>query len=344
MRVNEEYLSSDTYLATHRVELKQNHGMRLDLFLKERLNRRSRTSIQSAIQSGKIAIRRCRHQGLNSPQKIKPSTTLYAGDFVTIRSIKKAEPQVSFNIRTIFEDEAILVIHKPAPLPVHPAGRYFFNTLLHRIRLDGKKVYLVHRIDKETSGILVMAKTLRACSHLVHQFIQRNINKEYLAICHGNTPSHFTVNLPIRRCTNSLVSLKMTTTPRGGDGQTAETAFEKIGKLLWKNNELSLLKCFPKTGRQHQIRVHLNAMGHTIVGDKLYGLSESESYSYFETKELTPTMESKLILTRHALHAFRIEMIHPTAMTKLVFQTEMPVDFVSFLTHCDLQLNFQNFI
>src|SRR4051812_45570598 len=152
--------------------------MRLDQFLKERYSRRSRAQIQRAIDQGVISIRRTQGPHL-TVGRLKASLPLVGGDEVLVLSERKPEPPVSFDYKVIHEDELLLVIDKPPNLPVHPAGSYFFNTLLVHLRTNGhrereiraeREFFLVHRIDKETSGVLILAKERDVCAGLTAQF------------------------------------------------------------------------------------------------------------------------------------------------------------------------------
>ncbi|MBY0471369.1 RluA family pseudouridine synthase [bacterium] len=327
-------LSENTYLVTYDVGPNQT-GMRLDAFLKDHYRKRSREALKRAIDSGSILVQR--NQGPHvTVGKLKPSLQLLAGDEVMVVSEKKPEPAVCFDYKILFEDDHLYVIEKPANLPVHPAGRYFFNTLLIHLRTEGhrnplranQEYYLVHRIDKETSGILVLAKTKEACTDITRQFAERQTEKTYLAITHGVTPEEFTVDLAMRRSTTSIIGLKMTTAPESEGGQSASTGFKRLEVA----GDFSLVECYPKTGRQHQIRVHLDAKGHPIVGDKLYGRPEGEAVNFYDRVHLTPEAEAKLLLPRHALHAHKIRFTHPITRKLQEFVSPLPQDLRDFLS------------
>lgn len=325
-------LSSDQYLVTHSVGPNQN-GIRLDSFLKDRYRRRTREQLKRAIGTGAVTLRRPQGPHL-TVGRLKPSSQLVPGDEVLVLTERKPEPEVSFDYRVLFEDDVLFVIDKPPNLPVHPAGRYFFNTLLVHLKTQGHKnpleadreFYLVHRIDKETSGILVIAKEKDACTHLTRQFAARTTQKRYLAITRGVTEEHFKIDLAMKRATNSLIELKMTVAAEEDGGQSASTTFRR----LETRGDFSLVECIPKTGRQHQIRVHLEAAGHPIVGDKLYGMPESEALRFYERRLLTPEAEAKLLLPRHALHAAGIEFEHPVTGKRMEFRSELPDDLKAF--------------
>jgi 23S rRNA pseudouridine1911/1915/1917 synthase len=322
----------EAYVVTHRVE---QTGIRLDAFLKERYRRRSREMLKRAIDSGAIALQRNQSPHL-TVGRLKASTQLIAGDEVMVVSERKPEPPVCFDYKVLYEDDTLFVIEKPANLPVHPAGRYFFNTLLVHLRTQAhsqplkaeREFFLVHRIDKETSGILVLAKERSVCADLTRQFAERSTEKRYYAVVRG-VPSlpEFEVNLAMRRSTVSRVELKMTTAPEDDGGLPAQTKFSVVST----HGDFALVECRPKTGRQHQIRVHLESAGHPIVGDKLYGLDEDEAYRFFERQFISAEAQAKLLLPRHALHACWIRFTHPSTGLKMEFNSPLPQDLREFL-------------
>jgi 23S rRNA pseudouridine1911/1915/1917 synthase len=327
-------LTSDQYLVTHAVGPHQ-HGIRLDNFLKERYRKRSREQLKKAIDSGAITVKRTQGPHLMLG-KAKPSSHLIPGDEVLVLTERKPEPEVCFDYKILYEDDVLFVINKPAQLPVHPAGRYFFNTLLIHLKTEGHKnplrseeeYYLAHRIDKETSGVLVLTKDKDVCADITRQFAERKTKKRYLAIVRGICPESFEVGLPLRRATHSLIELKMITCSEDEGGQPSFTSFKRLRTF----GDYSLLECFPKTGRQHQIRVHLDALGHPIVGDKLYGMPETEALRFYERKHLTPEAEAKLLLPRHALHAASLEFFHPLLKKSMIFEAPLPQDMRDFIS------------
>lgn len=326
-------VTTETYLVTHLVGPNQT-GIRLDTFLKDYYRKRSREAIKRSIESGSITVRR--EQGPHlSIGRLKPSSQLIAGDEILVQSDRKPEPEVNFNYKVLYEDEGLFVIEKPANLPVHPAGRYFFNTLLVHLKTEGhqtplkmeREYFLVHRIDKETSGILVLAKNREVCANLTRQFAERMTQKRYLAIVKGITPPEFTVDQAMRRSTRSLIGLKMEIAPESDGGLPAVTRFHTLETA----GNYSLVECFPKTGRQHQIRLHLEYAGHPIVGDKLYGVEESFALLFYERENLTPEAEARLLLPRHALHAAGIHFTHPLTGQVVEFNSELPAELREFL-------------
>ena len=336
MSPNYEPLSSSHYLVKHAVGPTQN-GIRLDIFLKDRYRRRSREELKRVIDSGSVSV--CRMGGPHLlVGRTKPSSQLLVGDEVLIQVEKKPEPSVNFEYQILFEDESLFVINKPANLPVHPAGRYYFNTLLTHLKTQGHKTplnadqhyFLAHRIDKETSGVLVLTKTKEVCAQITRQFAERSIQKRYLAIVHGVCQDSFSVDNPLKRATESQIQLKMRSASESEGGMVAWTDFKRLKTFEVDNKLFSLIECFPRTGRQHQIRVHLEIVGHPIVGDKLYGLPESEALRFFNRENLSAEAVAKLLLPTHALHASWIRFKHPLTERVMEFNASFPIAFSQF--------------
>ena len=364
-------LYADKLVVSHTVTPKAD-GERLDAFLKRYYRKRSREQIKRAIEDGAVEVLRAGNH--HNVGRLKPSSQLLSGDQIIVTSPRKPEPEVCFNYKVLFEDDVLLVIEKPGNLPVHPAGRFYFNTLLIHLRTAGftrpmsadREFYLVHRIDRETSGILVLAKERMVASHLIRQFADRKTEKFYLAIARGKPEQEeFVSELPLGRAKDSPIKLKMSVVPESEGGQSALTSFCTLKTVERARGTYSLIACFPKTGRQHQIRVHLAESGHPIVGDKLYSISdfhaltlfqpddparmklnpipetfnddfdthvEVETDAYFSIpRQLTPEMEARLILPRHALHAAGIRFQHPLTGKILEFRSELPADLSCFL-------------
>ncbi len=288
-------------------------GIRLDHFLMQHITRRSRVKIQKAIQEGRISI----HRSFKAPLgAMKPSMHLLPTDEVTLITHFLEEPFVVDSWDVLFEDSSLYVINKPAPLPVHPAGKYHAHTLseLLKLKFPQNPHYLVHRIDRETSGVLVLTKTLQAARHLTTQFSSRLVKKKYIARVHGYAPDTMHATWSIRRARAGFISIKMEI----GDEHDphAETFFTCL-----EQGPTSLIECRPVTGRQHQIRVHLEALGHPILHDKIYGITEAQADAYL-TGATTST-------TRHLLHASSLELNHPLSEKPMEFHAPLPEDFKS---------------
>ncbi|MCC7373138.1 MAG: RluA family pseudouridine synthase [Verrucomicrobiales bacterium] len=209
-------------------------------------------------------------------------------------------------LNVLHEDLEILVVNKPAGLVCHPTKGDALSSLISRLRLHhgGPGVILVNRLDRETSGIVVSAKTRDAAAELGRLFESRSVRKSYLSIIHGHPPSDFfQVQARLGKHPDSPVAIQDAVIP---DGVESETRFEVLGR--WERNgaPFALVRAFPLTGRKHQIRIHLQHAGWPIVGDKIYG-GDPTRYLRFVRGELTSEDVNALILTNQALHAERLE-------------------------------------
>ena len=332
--VREHDTKADSYLVTWTVQPGE-VGMRLDLFLKEKYRKLSREYLQKSIKDGNVTL---------NHKSTKPSQVLRDQDKVFVLSKKGDEPEVDFAYKILFQDEDVLVIDKPGNLPVHPSGRYFFHTLLTQLRVENgnevdqkKEFYIVHRIDRETSGVLVVGKNPAAAASLVSQFEQRKTNKEYLAVVKGVVEQNvFEVNAPMARDPRSEIRLKMHVAELDPTGEPlyvprsellpALTQFEVVERL----QGFTILKCKPHTGRQHQIRVHLHHLGHPIAGDKLYGTDASLFLRSMQEILALPVGDG-LWLKRHALHAHRLEFSHPKTQERMSFSSPLPPELDDFV-------------
>jgi 23S rRNA pseudouridine1911/1915/1917 synthase len=323
----EHETKAGSYLVTWTVEPGE-AGMRLDLFLKEKYRRLSREFLQKSIREGNVTL---------NHRATKPSQLLRLRDKVYVLSTKGSEPEVDFGYEILHEDDSILVVNKPGNLPVHPSGRYFFHTLLTQLRVENgnevdqkKEFYIVHRLDRETSGVLVIGKTAKAAASLVEQFGKRETRKEYLALVKGVVAEDsFVVDAPLARDPRSEIRLKMHVVETDLAGEPlyvpasevlpARTAFAVVERL----DGFTLLRCRPHTGRQHQIRVHLWHSGHPIAGDKLYG-TDAGLFLRSMQEILELPVAPGLSLRRHALHAHNLGFRHPDTGEELEFSAPLP--------------------
>ncbi len=223
-------------------------------------------------------------------------------------------------LHIVFEDDHLLIVDKPAGLVVHPAAGNFdgtlVNALLHHCagRLSGiggvARPGIVHRIDKDTSGLLVVAKTDRAHEGLAAQFARHSINRRYQAIVSGR-PLHLagTVDAPLAR---SATNRKQIAIVEGARGKRAVTHWSLITPL----NDAALVECRLETGRTHQVRVHMASIGHPLVGDPVYG----------RTRPAHRNILAELGFKRQALHAAVLGFIHPISSETLTFKSETPDD------------------
>jgi 23S rRNA pseudouridine1911/1915/1917 synthase len=290
-------------------------GWRLDHYLCEKIGRLSRARIQRIIKNGLVAER-----------TLKPSTLVQPGLRFAIRRRAQEEPETPKDLPTLYEDDALLVLNKPAGLPIHPTARYQTGTLtsLLRERNGGQGgVAPVHRLDRETSGVIVCAKGTEACRTLMRAFVRGDVHKEYLALTEGWPPAdQFTVDAAIAEGTQE-VRIAVRIDPVSG--KPAQTRFVVEHRMEKDGERFAWLRAFPLTGRQHQIRVHLKHHGYPLVGDKVYG-PDPGYFDRFSKHCLEPEAWERLRLPRQALHAAAIEFPHPVTKAPLRFEAPLPED------------------
>ncbi len=302
-------------------------GQRLDVFVASKIEGHTRSFVAGLIGN--------RHFNVNGQVK-KPGYRIKSGD--TISGIipppaaieLKAEP-ISLDI--LFEDDAIIVVNKQPGLVVHPApghdGGTLVNGLLyHCTDLGGiggeLRPGIVHRLDKDTSGTLVVAKHDLSHTHLARQFKSRQVQKQYLAIVHGvpSTPSG-TINLPIGR--HPADRKRMSTVSRSG--RTAETQWAIKDQF----KQFALLEVTLKTGRTHQIRVHCASMQHPIVGDKVYRPRKLEKTIARQSRRPDEILQVLKSARRQMLHAWRLGLAHPQSDEWMVFESPLPPDMAQLI-------------
>ena len=308
--------------------------VRLDAFLCRHLHWRSRTSVQRLIRDGFVQVAMARpERALGQPRpESRSGVRLHHGARVVVR-IPDAErlgpPRDEVpGLVVLHEDDEVLAVDKPPFLPVHPSGRYLTDTLIQRVHAryltDGEPaarvpVRLCHRLDRETSGIVLCAKGAAPHRRLMRQFERREVEKEYLAIVVGQPDEDSgTIDLPLGPDRHSQVHLRIAVVP---DGLPARTRW----RVLERRGGHALVSCRPVTGRQHQIRVHLEAIGHPIVGDKLYGPDE-EIFLRGARNELTERDQELLGLPRHALHNHRLVWRSPRSGERIEVTSPLAED------------------
>jgi 23S rRNA pseudouridine1911/1915/1917 synthase len=220
--------------------------------------------------------------------------------------------------QVIYEDADLLVVHKPADLVCHPTKGDEYSSLISRARIyfsgvghevlgarEGPEPRLVHRLDRETSGLVLIAKNADAARELGKIWETRAVRKEYLAIVHGHVGAkQGIIDAPLGKDETSIVAIKDCVCP---DGTPAQTEFF-VEKRFYRpdGSAFSLLRLHPQTGRKHQIRIHLAHIGHPIVGDKIYG-GDPDLYLALVERRLTEEQRRRLLLPHHALHAVRLQ-------------------------------------
>jgi 23S rRNA pseudouridine1911/1915/1917 synthase len=233
----------------------------------------------------------------------------------------------------MYEDESVVVVDKPANMAVHPSGRHLDDKLIQLVHARYGAGFeletagaprLCHRLDRETSGLVIIGRNPTAHADVQQQFERREVGKEYLTIVHGVPERNAgIIDYPIGPARASNVGIKMAIAI---DGQTCRTGWSVIERY----HGCALVSCEPFTGRQHQIRVHLAAIGHPVVGDKLYGDDDSLFERGLEDA-LTPQDLRQLGMKRHALHNHRIAFRSPATMQPVEVVSPLPDDMRDYL-------------
>lgn len=300
--------------------------LRIDKFLMDRLPNVTRSKIQTGIHDGFVKV---------NDKPIKPNYKVHPQDVITVelpeppRDTDVKPENIPLNI--VFEDEQLLVVNKEAGMVVHPAYQNWTGTLVNALTFhfqnlpemknNAGRPGLVHRIDKDTSGLLVIAKTEVAMNSLAKQFFDHSIERTYNAIVWGvPNPEEGTITVNVGR---SLKDRRITTAfPEGDFGRTAITHY----KLLKDLRYVSLIECKLETGRTHQIRAHMKYIGHTLFNDATYGGNDVLKGTVFSKYKQFVDNCFKII-PRQALHAKTLGFIHPTTQKFLQFDSELPTDF-----------------
>ena len=320
--LQEEGAAEDTEqdeLRQFRVDAAQ-HGQRLDRALAAYVDEFSRRYLQQRIEAGDVL--------LDGKVVSKTAAKVRQGQHlaITLRPTPQSRAFVpqDMAIETVYVDEYLRVIHKPAGLVVHPAPGNWQGTLLNGLLaldpavVDLPRAGIVHRLDKDTSGLMVVARTRLAMDALVHMIAEREVSRQYLAIGHRRWPSDPEREVAVgigRDPTNRLrmAVVDLTRMP----GKTARTTFQ----CLDQNDEACLVRCILHTGRTHQIRVHMAHIGHPLLGDALYGGQPLAG------------------MHRQALHAWRLSFVHPFTGQELVWSVPMPQDMQKALAQLGLRYN-----
>ncbi|MEJ7730953.1 MAG: RluA family pseudouridine synthase [Polyangiaceae bacterium] len=306
-------------------------GMRLDRFVQTQLKRTSRTRAAQIVARGAYSPEARRLRG-NDRVKAEQCILLWRAPW------DEQAPDTALTV--LYEDPHLCAVDKPAGIPVHPTARYHKSTVVKMLEAarGGERLMLSHRIDRETSGVLLLARTPEADRGVKAQFEGRlakgrvrAVTKRYCAITWGWPEAHqFRVDLPLELDPTSRYQVKMRVAAPG-TGLSAGTVFEVRGRRVHRatGRRYARLSCLLETGRQHQIRVHLAALGTPIVGDKLYGPDE-DLFARGADGELTAEDLAVLELPRHALHAELLEIDHPIAGGRVRIEAPLPSDLGDF--------------
>lgn len=293
------------------------HGKRLDQVLSEALDGFSRTYLQARIQAGDVQV--------NARPVLRSSVRVQAGDQLHVL-LRPTEQSRAFRaqalpLQVVFEDAHLLIIDKPAGLVVHPAPGHWSGTLMNALlardtrAFDLPRAGIVHRLDKDTSGLLVVARTRAAMDALVAAIARREVKRQYGALAHGawlGEPRR-SVEAALGRDPKNRLRMAVLTAQASGakPARTDFTCLDSRAPYCWVGARLH-------TGRTHQIRVHLASLGHPLVADPLYGGAPA------------------LGLTRQALHAYRLAFDHPISGAPLAFESPWPPDILSALAQAGL--------
>ncbi len=302
-------------------------ALRIDKFLMTKIANASRNKIQDGIESGFVTVN---DEAVKANYKVKPLDVITVSMDEPPRDTEIIPQNIPLDI--VYEDDELLVVNKPAGMVVHPAHGNWDGTLVNALvyhfqnlpthRNGEIRPGLVHRIDKDTSGLLVVAKTDQAMTHLAKQFFDHSIERTYAALVWGEPKQdEGTIEGNIGR---SLKDRKiMAIFPDGSQGKEAVTHYKVLRKIRY----VSLVQCNLETGRTHQIRVHLKSIGNTLFNDETYGGNKVLRGTVFSKYEKFVENCFK-ICPRQALHAKSLGFIHPKTGELMQFDTELPVEMV----------------
>lgn len=295
-------------------------GVRLDKVLATHLPKYSRGRLQQWIEEGHVSV--------DGKQATSLRATMYGDEkIVILPQISQAEqaylPEpIALNV--VYEDDDLIIINKPVGLVVHPgAGNWtgtLLNGLLHRWpHLAGiPRAGIVHRLDKDTSGLMVVAKTLLTQTDLVRQLQERTVSREYVAMVWGQPVSNGKVEAAIGRHPRERTKMAVSTLPTA---RPALTHYQKLATGKFEGRPVALLLCKLETGRTHQIRVHMQSLGFPLIGDGVYG-----------KQHLVP------LFPRQALHAVRLGLLHPASGDECVWEAPLPEDMADLMARSGIKL------
>ncbi|MDT0541026.1 RluA family pseudouridine synthase [Croceitalea sp. P059] len=322
---NQELSQNDLFEHFKFIASKGQEPLRVDKFLMNFIENATRSKIQKAAKDGNIWV---------NNTIVRQNYKVKAGDEVKVLfehppyEFLLTPENISLDI--VYEDEALLVVNKPAGMVVHPGHGNYSGTLINALTFhfenlpnnSSNRPGLVHRIDKDTSGLLVVAKTEVAMTYLAKQFFEKTSEREYIALVWGNVENDSgTIEGNIARHPKNR--LQMTVFPEGDEGKEAVTHYKVIERLGY----VTLVSCKLETGRTHQIRVHMKYIRHTLFNDERYGGDKILKGTTF-TKYKQFVDNAFKILPRQALHAKTLGFEHPTTKEFMKFNSELPEDMI----------------
>ncbi|HTH74523.1 MAG TPA: RluA family pseudouridine synthase [Trinickia sp.] len=289
-------------------------GDRLDKVLAKVFPEFSRSRLQSWTEAGRVLLN-------GAPARVRQAVPLGARIELTPDLLPE---QLAFTpepvpLEIVYEDATLLVIDKPAGLVVHPAAGNWsgtiLNGLLHRYpdAAGLPRAGIVHRLDKETSGLMVVARTLEAQTDLVRQLQARTVKRRYVALVWGAMPDEGIIDAPIGRDPRERTRMAVVA---GSTGKSARTRFRLVDQTIWQRQTVSAIHCDLETGRTHQIRVHCAHAGHPLLGDPVYGSARGRRSS-------VPLPGG---FARQALHAWQLGLVHPSTGRSMRWRADLPAD------------------
>ena len=286
-------------------------GQRLDQVLAQLLTQHSRSRLQHWIRAGRVAI--------GGEVTVEPRHRLWGGETIELATApdERAESSTPEDIplQVVYEDDSLIVLDKPAGLVVHPGSGNWHGTLLNALLHHAPQLAsvpragIVHRLDKDTSGLMVVAKTLEAQTDLVRQLQARTVKRCYQALVRGIVESPGIVDAPIGRHPTVRTRMAVVKT-----GKPARTHYRVVERFI----DCTLVECALETGRTHQIRVHMTSIGHPLVGDPVYGGGASR-------------VPRGALFARQALHACRLALVHPLAGKTMLWRSSVPSDMAALI-------------
>jgi 23S rRNA pseudouridine1911/1915/1917 synthase len=323
-------MSADQSVAPEKVEKRlyfvipaRQKRERLDKFLAQQISELSRARVQELIVAGHVTV---------DGKFVKVSHPVSPGETISVVVLKRAAPEMraeDIPLQIVYEDADLAVIDKPAGMVVHPAFANYTGTLanallFHFDKLSGasgeERPGIVHRLDKDTSGLLVVAKNDRVHALLADQFREKSAQREYAAIAWGHLqPRRGRVETYLRRSEKDRTRIVVDAT----QGRRAITNYEVIEQFAFA----SLVRLRLETGRTHQIRVHLTHLGHPVFGDPVYGGRSRQAASLSNKEQREQAAELLELMPRQALHARSLGFVHPRSEERLRFESPLPKDF-----------------
>ena len=322
-QLESQFDGDDELFEHHRITVDKGQGLlRIDKFLFDRLEKTSRTRIQDACDNDFVKVNGVT---VKSSYRIKPLDVITIELPYPVRELQLIPEDIPLDI--LFEDEHIIILHKNSNMVVHPGHGNYSGTLVNALLFHFKNLPkrsdahpgLVHRLDKNTTGVMVVAKTAYALQHLSKQFFDRTIDRKYTALVWGDVEEDGTITGNTGR---SLQNRKVFTVfPEGDHGKHAITHY----KVLERFRYVTLVECKLETGRTHQIRVHMKHIGHTLFGDTEYGGNVILKGTTFpQYKSFVKNCFE--ILPRQALHAKSLSIDHPVTGERMSFERSLPKD------------------